>query len=99
MLRSAGRVGIASVYRVLEGLDGARPRSAGRPRRWDRPLRARSTRGATIITISSAATAARWSRSRTPALEQALERVAGELGYAMDEHEVVLHGACGDCRS
>ena len=30
-------------------------------------------------------------------LEQALERVAGRLGYAM-QHEVVLRGTCGDCR-
>ena len=31
-------------------------------------------------------------------LERALERTAGKLGYAMDTHEVVLRGACGDCR-
>ena len=31
-------------------------------------------------------------------LERALERVAGRHGYAMEQHEVVLHGACGDCR-
>ena len=30
-------------------------------------------------------------------LEQALERAAGRLGYAM-HHEVVLRGVCGDCR-
>ncbi len=34
-----------------------------------------------------------------PALEQAIERVAGTRGYDMDAHEVVLHGACGDCRT
>jgi Fur family ferric uptake transcriptional regulator len=33
-----------------------------------------------------------------PALERALGRVAGSHGYALDEHDVVLHGACGDCR-
>jgi Fe2+ or Zn2+ uptake regulation protein len=27
-----------------------------------------------------------------------LSRVAGAHGYALDEHDVVLHGACGDCR-
>lgn len=32
-------------------------------------------------------------------LERALERVAGTHGYAMDAHDVVLHGACGDCRA
>ena len=33
-----------------------------------------------------------------PSLERALTRVAGKLGYGMDAHDVVLHGACGDCR-
>jgi Fur family ferric uptake transcriptional regulator len=34
-----------------------------------------------------------------PALERALERVAGTRGLKMQAHEVVLHGACGDCRT
>jgi Fur family transcriptional regulator, ferric uptake regulator len=33
-----------------------------------------------------------------PALERAITQVAGSHGYALGEHEVVLHGACGDCR-
>ncbi len=33
-----------------------------------------------------------------PALERALERVAGARGYDMAAHEVVLHGACGSCQ-
>jgi Fur family transcriptional regulator, ferric uptake regulator len=32
-----------------------------------------------------------------PQLERAIDRVAGGLGYAVDEHEVVLTGACADC--
>ena len=32
-----------------------------------------------------------------PRLERAIDRVAGGLGYAVDEHEVVLTGACADC--
>ena len=32
-------------------------------------------------------------------LERALHRVAGDRGYAMDAHEVVLHGACAGCTS
>jgi Fur family ferric uptake transcriptional regulator len=32
------------------------------------------------------------------ALEQELTRVASRLGYAMDAHDVVLRGACDDCR-
>jgi Fur family ferric uptake transcriptional regulator len=31
-------------------------------------------------------------------LERALERAAGRLGYAMEQHDVVLRGACDDCR-
>jgi Fur family ferric uptake transcriptional regulator len=30
-------------------------------------------------------------------LEGELERLAGNLGYVVDAHEVVLRGACGDC--
>src|SRR5436190_9472448 len=31
------------------------------------------------------------------ALERAIDRVAGGLGYSVEEHEVVLVGACSDC--
>jgi Fur family transcriptional regulator, ferric uptake regulator len=31
-------------------------------------------------------------------LERALTRVADRLGYAVDAHEIVLRGACDDCR-
>ncbi len=30
-------------------------------------------------------------------LERAIDRVAGGLGYLVEEHEVVLTGACADC--
>lgn len=30
-------------------------------------------------------------------LERAIDRVAGGLGYTVEEHEVVLTGACSDC--
>ena len=32
-----------------------------------------------------------------PRLERAIDRVAGGLGYSVEEHEVVLTGACADC--
>jgi Fur family transcriptional regulator, ferric uptake regulator len=32
-----------------------------------------------------------------PRLERAIDRAAGGLGYSVDEHEVVLTGACADC--
>ena len=31
-------------------------------------------------------------------LERAVSRVAGSHGYTLAGHDVVLHGACGDCR-
>ncbi|MCZ7588710.1 MAG: transcriptional repressor [Gaiella sp.] len=31
-------------------------------------------------------------------LERALERAAGRLGYTLEQHDVVLRGACDDCR-
>jgi Fur family ferric uptake transcriptional regulator len=33
-----------------------------------------------------------------PTLEQAIERVARNVAFAVDDHDVVLHGACSDCR-
>jgi Fur family ferric uptake transcriptional regulator len=33
------------------------------------------------------------------ALEQALTRLAGELGLEVAGHDVVLRGACSDCRA
>jgi Fur family ferric uptake transcriptional regulator len=32
-----------------------------------------------------------------PELERALERLSRRVSYKVDEHDVVLHGACGDC--
>jgi Fur family ferric uptake transcriptional regulator len=33
-----------------------------------------------------------------PALERAIERVSRRLSFSVAEHDVVLHGACSDCR-
>jgi Fur family ferric uptake transcriptional regulator len=32
------------------------------------------------------------------ALERAISEIAGSHGYVLGQHEVVLRGACGDCR-
>lgn len=32
-------------------------------------------------------------------LETAMESLAGTLGYELDAHDVVLHGACAGCRA
>jgi len=34
-----------------------------------------------------------------PSLEQAIERVSRSLSFAVDDHDVVLHGSCSDCRT
>ncbi|MGI8921704.1 MAG: Fur family transcriptional regulator [Solirubrobacteraceae bacterium] len=32
-----------------------------------------------------------------PGLERSIERLSGRLGFAVAEHDVVLHGACAHC--
>jgi Fur family ferric uptake transcriptional regulator len=32
-------------------------------------------------------------------LERAISHASGRLGYAVEAHDVVLHGACADCRA
>jgi Fur family ferric uptake transcriptional regulator len=34
-----------------------------------------------------------------PSLEHAIEQVSERLSFVVDEHDVVLHGACSDCRA
>jgi len=34
-----------------------------------------------------------------PELERTMEQLSRRVSFAVDEHEVVLHGACGDCRA
>ncbi len=34
-----------------------------------------------------------------PALEQAIERISRRLSFAVDDHDVVLHGSCNGCRT
>jgi Fur family transcriptional regulator, ferric uptake regulator len=98
-LRAEGRrAGIASVYRVLDQLAELR-------------LVHRVDFGHGITRFEAAhpdgehhhhlvcAACGRVDTFADPALERALSRVAGAHGYALDEHDVVLHGACSDCRA
>jgi Fur family transcriptional regulator, ferric uptake regulator len=96
-LRKARRpVGIASVYRALETLTDLR-------------LAKRVDAGDGIARFERAAAdgdhhhhlvcrdcgkVEAFSDSR---LERAIDRVAAGLGYSVEEHEVVLLGACADC--
>ena len=97
-IREAGAtVGVASVYRALETLaalrlvqrvdvgDGsARFARAGGPAHHHPPLGGDAGGGVAPFPAAR--------------LERALEGAADRLGYAMDQHEVVLRGACAGCR-
>lgn len=91
-----GRVGIASVYRAVDQLADLR-------------LLQRVDIGDGVARFEPAHTGGdhhhhlvcddcgKVEAFSDPALERALERVAGTRGYDMDAHEVVLHGACPSC--
>ena len=96
-LRSSGRrVGIASVYRVLDLLT-----SEGLVQRIDI--------GSGIARYEPALTdgehhhhivcdaCGKVEAFEDPGLEKAIHRVEQTSGYAVAGHDVVLHGACGDC--
>jgi Fur family ferric uptake transcriptional regulator len=97
-LRGEGRaVGIATVYRVLDQLAALR-------------LVHRVELGEGVARFEAALPdgehhhhlvcddCGRVEPFSDPALERALSRVAGARGYDLDAHDVVLRGACADCR-
>jgi Fur family transcriptional regulator, ferric uptake regulator len=96
-LRKARRpVGIASVYRALEAL--AELRLVKRVDAGDgiarfEPAPADGDHHHHLVCRDCGKVEA-FSDTR---LERAIDRVAGGLGYSVDEHEVVLVGACADC--
>ena len=97
LLRGSGRrVGIASVYRILELLT-----SEGFVQRID--LGAGISRYEPVwperhhhhLVCDSCGKVEAFEDKQ---LERALDRVESSSGYAVAAHEVVLHGACGVCR-
>ena len=97
-LRATGaRVGIASVYRALEGLDGL-----GLVQRVDlgdgsarfEPALAGGDHHHHLVCDDCG----KVEPFEDPTLEAAIERVADGRGYAVAAHDVVLRGACKDCR-
>jgi Fur family transcriptional regulator, ferric uptake regulator len=96
-LRKARRpVGIASVYRALEALTELRlvkRVDAGDGIARYEPATPDGDHHHHLVCRDCGKVEA-FSDSR---LERAIDRVAGGLGYSVDEHEVVLVGACADC--
>ena len=89
------RVGLASVYRVLESLH-----DVGSVRRVDvgdgvaryEPLRAHHHHHLVCTECGKV------EAFDDPALERAIRRVEAQSGYAVETHDVVLQGACNTCR-
>jgi Fur family ferric uptake transcriptional regulator len=95
-LRSEGRrVSLASVYRALELLGELklvqRVVVGGSSARFERI--ARENHHHHLVCDDCGRVEA---FSDEP-LERAIHGVAGKVGYQVGAHEVVLHGACGDC--
>lgn len=97
-LREAGsRVGIASVYRTLDGLD-----RTGLVQRIDlgdgvsrfEPLLAGGDHHHHFVCDDCG----KVEPFEDAGLEAALARIAGGKGYALHAHDVVLRGDCGECR-
>jgi Fur family ferric uptake transcriptional regulator len=98
-LRGGGvRIGIASVYRALEGLD-----QLGLVQRVDlgdgTARYERAHAGGEHHHHLVCDDCGKVEPFEDARLESAIERVAGGHGYVVDAHEVVLHGACEDCAS
>ena len=91
------RIGIASVYRALEGLDelglAQRVDLGDGVSRYERSD-PRGEHHHHLVCDSCGKVEAFEDR----AMEDAIERVAGGRGYDVAAHDVVLRGACGDCR-
>jgi Fur family ferric uptake transcriptional regulator len=98
-LRAEGRaIGIASVYRVLDQLAAAK-------------LVLRIELGDGIARFEAAPPGGEHHHHLVcgecgkvdtfddPDLEHAVHRVAGARSYTLDEHDIVLHGACAACRN
>jgi Fur family transcriptional regulator, ferric uptake regulator len=96
-LRKARRpVGIASVYRALEALTELR--LVKRVDAGDGIARyERATPGGDHHHHLVCRDCGKIEAFSDSPLEHAIDRVAGGLGYSVEEHEVVLVGACADC--
>ena len=98
-LRSSGRpVGIASVYRALElltALDLVQRVDVGSGVARYEPIEVSGHHHHHVVCDDCG----RVDPFVDPALERAISSAAGRVGYEVDAHEVVLRGACDDCRA
>ena len=98
-LRESGRpVGVASVYRVLDLLTGlglAQRVEVGRGTARYEPVEAGGEHHHRVVCDDCG----RVDRFVDPALEHAIRSAADRVGYDVAGHEVVLRGACDDCRT
>lgn len=89
-------VGIASVYRVLDLLSDMalvqRIDVGGSPTRYE-PLYPSGEHHHHLVCDDCGKVLA----FEDDSLEGAIEDLGERLGYSVDGHDVVLHGACGDC--
>ena len=91
------RVGLASVYRVLESLHAAalvRRVDVGDGIARYEPLRVSGEHHHHLVCTECGKVEA----FDDPALERAIRRVEAKSGYAVEQHDVVLQGACDTCR-
>ncbi len=98
-VRADGRsIGVASVYRILDTLTALRlvqRVDVGDGTARFEPASAGSDHHHHLVCDDCGAV----EPFHDDGLEQALEHAASRLGVAMEQHEVVLHGACGRCRA
>jgi Fur family transcriptional regulator, ferric uptake regulator len=98
-VRADGRsVGVASVYRILDTLTARRlvqRVDVGDGTARFEPASAGSDHHHHLVCDDCGAV----EPFHDDGLEQALELAASRLGVAMEQHEVVLHGACERCRA
>jgi Fur family ferric uptake transcriptional regulator len=94
-----GRVGIASVYRVLDTLAAIRyvqrVEIGDGIARFEPSLPGGEHHHHHLVCADCGSV----EPFEDTGLERALVRVAGRHGYAMTAHDVVLHGACASCRA
>jgi Fur family ferric uptake transcriptional regulator len=98
-MRAGGaRIGIASVYRALEGLsqlDLVQRVELGDGVARFEPLRPGGDHHHHLVCDDCG----KIEPFEDPTLESAIERVAVGHGYAVAAHDVVLRGECSECRS